>query len=145
MNATFEAREPSAAPPPPRLPAAAPGYEFSAAQEVLIASLARLMRIVGGVSVAFGALVVVLGLMAGGNGVAAFVQGALMLVIGVLTFAAGGRFAQVAETTGRDIALLMEALDKLRTLYLVQVWMLGIALAMLALVFVWLAVVLASR
>lgn len=142
MSTTFEAREPALVPPPPKLPAP---FEFSAPQEALIGSLGRLMRIVGLVSLVFGGLVAVLGLMARGNAIVALVQGGMMVAIGLLTYSAGSRFRQVVDTTGRDIAHLMEALDRVRTIYLVQVWVLGIALAFLAAVLVWAMVMLATR
>lgn len=142
MSTTFEAREPSAVPPVARLPTP---FEFSAPQEMLIGSLGRLMRIVGVVSLAFGLLVGVLGLIARGNGLVALVQAGIMVAIGLLTYSAGSRFGRVAETTGRDIAHLMEALDRVRTIYLVQVWLLGIALALLAAILVWVMVVVATR
>jgi hypothetical protein len=142
MSTTFDAREPALAPPPPRLPTP---FEFSAPQEVLIGSLGRLMRIVGVVSLVFGGLVGVLGLMARGNAIVAVVQAGMMVAIGLLTYSAGSRFRQVVDTTGRDIAHLMEALDRVRTIYLVQVWVLGIALGLLAIVLVWAMVMLATR
>lgn len=142
MSTTFEAREPALVPPAPKLPAP---FEFSAPQEALIGALGRLMRIVGLVSLVFGGLVAVLGLMARGNAIVALVQGGMMVAIGLLTYSAGSRFRQVVDTTGRDIAHLMEALDRVRTIYLVQVWVLGIALAFLAAVLVWAMVMLATR
>ena len=142
MSTTFDAREPAAVPPAAKLPTP---FEFSAPQEALIGSLGRLMRIVGVVSLLFGVLVGVLGLMARGNAIVALIQAGMMVAIGLLTYSAGSRFRQVAETTGRDIAHLMEALDRVRTIYLVQVWLLGIALAFLAAVLVWVTVVLATR
>ena len=142
MSTTFDAREPLAVPPAAKLPAP---FEFSAPQEVLIGSLGRLMRIVGVVSLLFGGLVAVLGLMARGNAIVALVQAGMMVAVGLLTYSAGSRFRQVVDTSGRDIAHLMAALDRVRTIYLVQVWVLGIALALLAAVLVWAMVVLATR
>lgn len=142
MSTTFEAREPALVPPPPNRPTP---FEFSAPQEALIGSLGRLMRIVGVVSLVFGGLVAVLGLMARGNAIVALVQAGMMVAIGLLTYSAGSRFRHVVDTTGRDIAHLMQALDRVRSIYLVQVWVLGIALASLAAVLVWAMVVIATR
>jgi hypothetical protein len=142
MNQPFAARDPSPAPPPPVRPAP---FEFSAPQEALFASLARVMRLVGGASAGFGGLLLLALFVNPANALVALVQGGLMLAIGLLTWSAAGAFQQVADTTGRDIQHLMDALGRLRTIYLVQAWTLAIALAFLVAVVAWVAIVIANR
>ncbi len=142
MSEIFAAREPSASPPPPVRPAA---FEFNVLQEALIASLAKLMHIAGGASVVFGAILLLALLQKPANALVVLIQSALMIVVGGLTWSAGSRFRQVSDTVGHDISHLMEALDRLRTVFLIQVWVLGIALVFLAAVIVWVVVVIAMR
>lgn len=131
MNEPFAAREPSA-----ELPAAirAKPYEFTGPQEATISSLANLMHIVGAANIALG-LLSLLSLMnaRGIGGVVILGQAAAMLLMGSITWVVGSRFKRISDTIGSDIAYLMNALGGLRTLYLVQVWALGILLVCLAL------------
>jgi hypothetical protein len=142
MNDPYAAREPSAVPPVPNRPAP---FEFSAPQEMLISSLARLMKIAGAASAGFGAILLLALLQNPPNALVLLIQSALMIAVGVLTWSAGARFRQVSDTTGRDIALLMDALDRLRTIYLIQVWALVIALVFLVAVILWVVVMIATR
>lgn len=142
MSDLFSAREPSASPPPPVRPVP---FEFNVPQEALIASLANLMRFVGGASVLVGAILLLALLQNPANALVVLIQSALMIVLGALTWSAGSRFRQVSETSGRDITHLMDALDRLRTIFLIQVWALIIALVFLAAVIVWVVVVIAMR
>ncbi len=142
MNEIFAAREPSAAPPPPVRPAP---FEFSGPQEALFTSLSKLMRFVGGASIVFGLLALLTLLQARGNALVVLIQATLMVAMGWLTMSAGGSFRQVSETSGRDISHLMEALTRLRTIYLFQVWMLALALVFLAAVMIWVMFKLATR
>lgn len=144
MNDPFAAREPSATPPAPRRPTPA-DYEFNPRQEQTIASLARLMQVIGGASILFGALALLALLGSRSNALVVLIQSGLMIAIGGLTFSVGARFYRIRDSVGRDIAHLMDALNGLRTIYLVQAWVLGIALAFLAAVLVWAFVVSMSR
>lgn len=128
------AREPLPTKPPPRpVP-----FEFSASQERLIASLAKLMKIAGGVTLAFGGLLVLAMFQDPRQALVLGIQSALMIAIGWLTLAAGGYFDRVASTRGEDIPHLMEALARLRTAYMIQVWALVAAVGFLVLVMLWL-------
>lgn len=129
----YETRTPAEAVQPPR--ARSGGYEFSGRQEELIGGLARYMRIAGALSVLFGLLQFLAMLMGKGNAMV-LVQGVFMLVFGGLVWSIGGRFRVIAETTGRDIENLMEALAGLKLMYGIQVWAAGIALVLMVLVIV---------
>lgn len=125
MNDPFAAREPSAAPPSAQRPRT--DYEFSGAQEAVIASLSNLMHIVGAGTIAFGLLALLSLLNARGiGGVVIFGQSAAMILIGTLTFRIGTRFGRIASSVGADIRHLMEAIAGLRTMYLIQVWAFGV-------------------
>lgn len=111
-------------------------YEFSPSQNEVIASLASYMKIVGIVSFIGGVLLIVSGaVQIGKGGVAALIQGVLALVIGGLTVHASREFRQIVDTQGSDIGHLMTALGALRSLYRLQVILLCIAIAILALAF----------
>lgn len=56
------------------------------------------------------------------------IQGIIYLVIGILTYQAGGSFRKVVETHGTDIRYLMDALGSLRVLYRIQFWLVLIAI-----------------
>jgi hypothetical protein len=133
MTEPFAAREPAAVPPPAVRPKL--GYEFTGPQEAVIASLSRMMHIVGGASIAFG-LLALLGLLnaRGVGGLVIFAQSAAMILIGALTFSIGTRFGRITTSIGADINHLMDALGGLRTMYLIQVWAFAILVACLALI-----------
>lgn len=131
MNDPFAARDPAPAPPPAARPRP---YEFSAAHEAIIASLANLMHIVGAANIALGALSVFAAFGSRGAGaVVVLGQAAAMLLIGSLTWIVGTRFKRISDSVGNDISNLMDALGGLRTMYLVQVWALGLLLGAMAL------------
>jgi hypothetical protein len=118
--------------------------EFTPEQNQVIASLAFNMRIVGVVSLIAGGLLAAAGCaLAVKGGWPPLIQGVLALVIGGLTVQAAGAFRRIVDSRGDDIGHLMEALGALRTLYQVQVFLLFLALGLLALVL--LAVVALSR
>lgn len=142
MSDPYAAREPSPTQPVPSRPVP---FEFSATHERLIASLANLMKIAGGVTVAFGLLLVLAMFQDPRQAIVLGIQSALMIAIGWLTFGAGGYFAKVAATRGEDIPHLMEALARLRTAYLIQVWALVAAVGFLIIVILWVMFRLATR
>lgn len=111
-------------------------YEFTPEQNEVIAGLASNMKVVGIVSVIAGILLVVAGfvLLARGDFSAIF-QGILALVFGWFTLQAAAAFRQIVNSQGDDIRHLMTALGVLRSLYLLQVILLCIALGILALAF----------
>lgn len=129
MNDVTAARGPVA----PVLPRPGLGYEFNPMQEAAIASLSRLMHIVGAASVVFA----LLGLLAlrgahGAGGIVILAQSTAMIVIGILTFSVGTRFGRIASSSGADIKHLMEAIGGLRTMYLIQVWAIVAIVAIVA-------------
>jgi hypothetical protein len=144
MNDPFAAREPMAAPPPAvrHTPA---DYEFSPTQERTIASLARLMQIIGGASMLFGVLALLALFGSRSNALVVIIQSALMITIGALTLKVGGSFDRIRASIGSDIKHLMTALQGLRTIYLVQAWVLGLALLFLVLVLGWAMIVAMGR
>jgi hypothetical protein len=142
MSEPFAAREPLVVPPRPVRP---PGYEFTGPQDAIVVSLGRLMRIVGGSGVGFGALLLIAAFAVRGNPLVLMIQAGLMIAIGALTWRVGGRFRRIADTAGNDIAHLIDALLGLRTIYLVQVWALAIAAVFLLAVIVWVTVMVAMR
>jgi hypothetical protein len=85
----------------------------------------------------FGAGQILVGLVEGRPGSAArLIQGALGLVIGGLTGYAAAGFRLVVETRSRDVDHLMAALAGLKLIYAIQVWVVGVALAIGAIVLV---------
>lgn len=132
MNDPFAAREPATAPPPVQRPRT--DYEFTGPQEVVIASLANLMHLVGAGTIALG-LLGLAGLLnaRGVGGVVILAQSAAMLLIGTLTFRIGTKFGRITTSVGADIRHLMDAIAGLRTIYLVQVWAFGILLVCIVL------------
>jgi len=122
-----------AAPPAPIPPSKPTGYEFTPSQEQQIGTLATYMRIVGIISIVFALLQLVVAFMGRGSPLAAVLEAAVGIVVGTLTISIAGRFRQITETRGRDIAHLMDALGGMRLMYLIQLWVVGIAIAFLAL------------
>lgn len=120
-------------PDDPIPPPGARQYEFTPAQDQLIADLARKMRFVG-----FFALLV------GGLGVAAMIvalvrqriaynlDAIIWLFLGFWTLGAARAFQDVSDTQGRDITHLMQALAELRSLYSLLYWLLIVALFLAA-------------
>jgi hypothetical protein len=106
-------------------------YEFNADQERLLRSLARYLRAFGLLLCAGGGVALLLGFDESWH---FFVQGALLLIIGVLSVQASVAFHKITTTRGNDIGLLMEALQNLRGIYAAQTWMIGFVLAVLAVI-----------
>ncbi|HET6603811.1 MAG TPA: hypothetical protein VFG21_06285 [Xanthomonadaceae bacterium] len=106
--------------PAPRLPA---GLVFTPGHRELFGRLGRAMRIVAAGVIVFGLLQFLAAPMA----LVVVIQGLLMLLFGALTWNVGGRFGRIGESRGRDLAQLMEAVDGLRLLYTIQLWVLALA------------------
>jgi hypothetical protein len=113
----------------------APEYEFNAAEEALIRSLASKMRFVGMVGMAGGLMASAFALVnmskaasapagLGGMVLLVFGLGLLVSVVSFLsalwTFRAAVSFQTVAETTHNDVHHLMGALKQLDKVYVVQ-------------------------
>lgn len=111
----------------PAQPAAPQGqYEFTEAQNRVIAKLASRMRLAGVIQIVFGSLQLL------GNCGLSTGEGSLKLsssaspvylalvVAGAILIAAAASFRRIVDTEGKDITHLMEALSRLSTSILVQ-------------------------
>ena len=101
-------------PSPPRIRG---GYEFTPRQNEVIAKLARYMNIAGWAGLVLGGLQVLTGFLATSRGFSNFIQGILLIIVGMLTRRVAARFRQITQSHGRDMVHLMNALTGLRTLY----------------------------
>ncbi len=118
---------------------AAPQYEFTPAQDQLIADLARKMRFVGFFSLLIGSLGVAWMIVAWVKGLFLVdISTLILLFLGFWTLGAARAFQDVADTQGRDISHIMQALGEMRGMYSLLYWLLiiGIFLAVLLLFFV---------
>jgi hypothetical protein len=112
-----------------------PQYEFTPEQCQVIGRLASYMTIFGVALLLGGAGQLLDGLVSGRpRGAAQFIQGALGLVIGGLTAYAAAGFRLAVETRSRDVDHLMAALSGLKLVYAIQVWAVGVALVIGAIV-----------
>lgn len=104
-------------------------YEFGEGDNQTFIGIARSMKFVGILSIVFGALEVLSGIGAGMNlaGMATIGEGAVLITIGAWLVPASSSFAAVAGTVGDDIGNLMEAMRRLRKVYALQAWLLGLA------------------
>jgi hypothetical protein len=114
-------------------------YEFDASENEVISGLASAMRFVGVVFIVLGAINS-LGGVVGGATLAAMItlgQGILMIIIGAWLIGGAGSFRDVVTTEGNDISHMMAALRKLRSVFTLQAWVLGIViiLALVVIVF----------
>lgn len=102
-------------------------YEFNDGENKIISELASAMNFVGIVTILLGLLTAIAGVIklgdprsAAADGFTSLLQAVLYLVIGIMTTGAAGHFSQVVKTEGNDINFLMQALDKLRGMYVLQ-------------------------
>ena len=128
--------------PSPEPAVGSPQFEFGAEENRVFEGLAAKMEFVGSSTALMGGLILLSGLYSAwstGVSVSPLVvigAGLLITAIGAWTRRAGVEFQLVAETTGKDIAHVMGALDNLRKLYLVQYGILLVALIFFVLVLV---------
>ena len=103
-------------------------YEFGPADNEVFIGLARAMKIVGILSMVFGALEILAGIGSGMNlaGLVRIGEGTVLTLIGGWLVPASGSLAAVARTIGDDIGNLMEAMRRLRSVYTLQAWLLGL-------------------
>lgn len=111
-------------------------YEFSDSQNRVFIDLATAMRMVGLATCALGVTLVLAGtwlwiLTPGSSGPLSSVflrgwpfalPGCLFLSIGLPTLHASHNFRAIAETSGDDVALLVDALDALTHSFRTQLW-----------------------
>ena len=107
-------------------------YEFDAQENEVIGGLASAMRFVGVVFIVLGILNS-LGGVVGGINLPAMItlgQGVLLIVIGGWLIGGAGSFRDVVTTEGNDISHMMAALRKLRSVFTLQAWVLGIVIVL---------------
>lgn len=116
------------------------GYEFDAAQEVVVGELAGAMRFVGTASIVLAVIMWIIGIatmfMANPAGLAQIIQGVILVFVGAWTRTGAKWFQLVVDTKGNDIGNLMNALGELRRLYNLQKWMMILALVLMVGAFV---------
>lgn len=112
------------------------GYEFTVAQNTTIQGLASRMKFIGILYLVFGGLVALgtIWLLTRSlpQGFVGCLEVALFGFMGLWTAKAAGSFRMIVQTKGNDIAYLMNALEDLRKIYNLQVWLFIIVLALLA-------------
>ena len=114
------------------------GYEFDVGENDVIRRLVGPMRFVGVMSIVFGVLNGIVGLLAITHlqGVITLGEGVALFVIGVWLSSAAGMFENMVNTEGSDIAHLLNAIKKLTNVFTLQGWLLGIACALVALLII---------
>jgi hypothetical protein len=107
-------------------------FEFTSNDNEVFRAIASVMKFVGVVGVVFGVLEAISGLANGVTvvGLLTVGQGVAMIAIGGWLASAAGSFRDIAETQGNDIGYLMLAMSKLRSVYTLQAWMIGIAIVL---------------
>jgi hypothetical protein len=106
-------------------------YEFTTSQNVEFSAAGFWMRIVGIIEIVGGALAC-LWIFAGR--IDLFIQGIVTIILGSLTLRAALAFWRVAESSGRDIENVMEAVVNLKKLYRLQVVLILIGVALVLIV-----------
>ena len=118
-------------------PLKAGGYEFTPAQNATIEGLAKRMKFIGVLYLIFGALVALGALWMLAQSLPPALVGLLEVALfgfmGLWTTKAAKSFQMIVQTRGNDIAFLMNALEELRKIYNLQVWLFIIALGLLLL------------
>ncbi len=110
-------------------------FEFSDSDNTTFASLSSAMKFVGIVTIVFGVLQLVGGLAAGINlrGLLTMGQGAMMIFVGAWLSSAATSLAEISKTQGSDVMNLMYAMRKLKSVYTLQAWLMGVACVLLLL------------
>jgi hypothetical protein len=117
-------------------------YEFNDGENKIISELASAMNFIGVVIIVLGVITSIIGLMElgtpnnAGKGIISLLQAVLYTVIGTMTMGVAGHFSQVVKTEGNDINFLMQALDKLRGMYVLQKIVIIITIVLLVVAFV---------
>jgi hypothetical protein len=115
-----------------------PQFEFTSAQNQLIADLARKMRFVGN----FFIVLSVVSVVAQGIQYPAIridLSFLIFILVGVWTRRAATALGRIVDTQGKDITHVMEAFESFRTLYGFLYWLLIIALVVAIVLAAWLA------
>lgn len=99
------------------------GYEFSAQENKTIGMTASRARTWGIVSIIVGIFMALGGVSQLGHGFMAAIKladGVVSIVVGIVFVGVGGSLKSVVDTQGNDIGLMMSALQKLGTAFIVQ-------------------------
>jgi len=116
----------------------AASYEFGPEDNATFNGLAKAMKFVGVVSGVLGVLQIIGGLLSGHlSGIVTAGQGFLLVVIAGWLVSASGALADVVATEGNDIRNLMFAMKKLKSVYTLQAWLLGIACVLVLFVMIY--------
>lgn len=125
-------------PPSRRVKTAGGSYEFAELENRAFTRLATAMQVVAALQLAAAVLLLVmlspvaresfaLGSVVGLAKVAAAVL--VPFLVGVWTFRAGRHLRRIVETEGEDIAHLMRAVEELTKLYILQMWLFFVSMA----------------
>jgi hypothetical protein len=113
----------------------ASGYEFSSDQNLTIQILAKRMKFIGILNLVFSGLMAIGGLFVlfkfPAQAIVAFGEVALFAFIGIWNYRGAASFQMIVQTTGNDIAHLMNALADLKKIYNLQFWLMIIILILI--------------
>lgn len=111
------------------------GYEFTSEQNQSITKLAQMMKWVGILFIATGAITALSGFSP--FSIISILQGAVYGVIGYSLINAASSFKKIVDTEGNDIGNLMNAIKQLYTACATQLWSIVglVVLVILAVVF----------
>lgn len=117
--------------------AAHTAYEFTAEQNATIHSLSQKMKLLGVFYMIVAGIVGLWGFVSlihsFTNAVMLFGEAAFFAFIGWWTHRGASSFQMIVETQENDISHLMKALDELRKIYNLQVWLLALMLGLVVL------------
>ncbi len=118
--------------PAPGRPDQTTGYEFTPEQDATIQLLAKRMKFIGILNMVFAGMMTIGGLFVmfkfPGQAIVAFAEVALFAFMGIWNYKGAASFQLIVQTTGNDIAHLMEALTDLKKIYNLQYWLMIIVL-----------------
>jgi hypothetical protein len=126
------------APGAPPAPVQWGGYEFSEAENAVIAKTAGRAKLWGIISIVVGSLYTLstCGAFASPTFLTNLPSGVIGIVVGIFFVSVGNALNAVVQTQGNDIQHIMEALQKMGTAFLVQIitTLVGVGLAVLVIV-----------
>ena len=111
-------------------------FEFDINDNEVFDGTSKAMKFVSVVTFIFGLLYVLSGVLSLGRPIAGVVNlglGICMIVIASWLWGAAVSFKMIVVTEGNDITNLMYAIRKLRSVYTLQAWMMGIACLLIVL------------
>ena len=119
-------------------PTATGAFEFGDAENTIFTGLARAMKFVAIMSSLFGVLEIFNGIHIGTSlvGLLTIGQGVVLLVIGGWLGSASRSLSEIVTSQGNDIGNLMIAMERLRSVYTLQAWLMGLACVLMAIAIV---------